>query len=250
MRVRRHVSPTGCDAAREVLWRVGYKGSTRPCTLKGKASDLKLEKEKQINKSACVYVYGVYGAWRVLWRGSVRFLLLGGSKWQMIMYLQAKGKISCKLLMDQNAHVIIYFILKDAWFYSMVDTDGRGCHSCFINCRNVQYFEASHTRQQTAFPMPTKCAISYTGGKDSTLALHRVLAHADEHEVVLLVTFVPANMTRFRAHPVHVVEMQAQAMGLPHQRLEVGGSDYLAGYRRHMEWLKREWGVEVLVTGE
>src|SRR4051812_10892262 len=95
----------------------------------------------------------------------------------------------------------------------------------------------------------TKCAISYTGGKDSTLSLHHVLAQPDRYEVAVLVTFVPANMKRFKAHPVHVIEMQAKAMGLPHLKLEVDGSDYLESYRRHVISLKEEWEVEVLVTG-
>ncbi|RUP13678.1 hypothetical protein BC936DRAFT_139727 [Jimgerdemannia flammicorona] len=96
----------------------------------------------------------------------------------------------------------------------------------------------------------TKCAISFTGGKDSTLALHDVWTQADQYEVVALVTFVPANMKRFRAHPVHVVEVQAQAMGLNYLKMEVGGPDFLASYRDNMLRLRREWGVEILVTGD
>ena len=64
----------------------------------------------------------------------------------------------------------------------------------------------------------SKVAISWTGGKDSSLALHEAVKSSDV--INCLVTFAPIG-EKFLAHPLALMEMQAQALGLPHYVLEV-----------------------------
>jgi diphthamide synthase (EF-2-diphthine--ammonia ligase) len=94
-----------------------------------------------------------------------------------------------------------------------------------------------------------KAALCFTGGKDCTLALHRAIS-SSEYDICLLVTFAPANMQKFKAHPLTVVEMQTQSLGIPHKVYLVEGPDFLGSYRKHITYLREEFGIEALVTGE
>lgn len=94
-----------------------------------------------------------------------------------------------------------------------------------------------------------KAALCFTGGKDCTLALHRAV-RSEEFDICLLVTFAPANMQKFKAHPMSVVEMQTQSIGIPHKVCLVDGPDFLGSYRTHITSLREEYGIEALVTGE
>jgi diphthine-ammonia ligase len=93
-----------------------------------------------------------------------------------------------------------------------------------------------------------KAALCFTGGKDCTLALHRAINSA-KYDICLLVTFAPANMQKFKAHPLTVVEMQTQSLGIPHKIYLVDGPDFLGSYRKHITSLREEFGIEALVTG-
>ncbi|KXZ43388.1 hypothetical protein GPECTOR_92g611 [Gonium pectorale] len=122
-----------------------------------------------------------------------------------------------------------------------------------------------------------RAAISFTGGKDSCAVLHLMrasevalrasegwaeeawradlrerLAQVADCEAVLLVTFVPAGGTQpFKAHPLEVVKLQAQALGLPHVVLEVSPQpSFLDSYRANMAALRERHDVEVLATGD
>lgn len=88
-------------------------------------------------------------------------------------------------------------------------------------------------------------AVLWTGGKDSTLAL---LAAREHLRVTRLVTFVPDPPRPFLAHPVAIMEAQAEALGIPHQCAALRPP--LAGaYEDAIDALADD-GVEVLVTGE
>jgi len=87
--------------------------------------------------------------------------------------------------------------------------------------------------------------VLWTGGKDCSLALHE--ARAAGLDVRTLVTFTP-RAPDFLAHPLPVLELQAQAAGLPHRRLIVD-EPYRDGYERSLRALRDE-GVRVLVTGD
>lgn len=130
-------------------------------------------------------------------------------------------------------------------------------------------------------------AVSFTGGKDSVLALHLAALNisldteaGDEalnalraaaaaaaagsgcgttaaacSTISLLVTFAPAGHDRpgqgFKAHPIPVIRAQARALGIPHIVCEVDPlQSPLEEYMRHMRMLHQQHGITELVTGD
>jgi diphthamide synthase (EF-2-diphthine--ammonia ligase) len=91
-------------------------------------------------------------------------------------------------------------------------------------------------------------ALSFSGGKDCVLALHR--CRAARLRVACLVTFVPAEAPRFLAHPLPVIAAQAAALGLPWRRCPLRGLDYAQSYRGAIAALAADFGVSALVTGD
>lgn len=87
--------------------------------------------------------------------------------------------------------------------------------------------------------------VLWTGGKDSALALHR--AAEAEYSIRELVTFAPPR-ARFRAHPLAVMRMQAEVLGIPHRTIEIR-RPYRASYERALGRLHRA-GIRTLVTGD
>jgi uncharacterized protein (TIGR00290 family) len=63
-----------------------------------------------------------------------------------------------------------------------------------------------------------------------------------------LVTFAPSQ-ERFLAHPLALMELQAQALGLPHHVLAVE-EPYERGYEKAISSLREEHGIDTLVTGD
>ncbi|KAG0319890.1 hypothetical protein BGZ99_004865 [Dissophora globulifera] len=98
--------------------------------------------------------------------------------------------------------------------------------------------------------MAKRAAISFTGGKDCTLSL--CLTKESKHDVVLLVTFGPANFKSFKAHSLAMIKLQAQALGIPHVLVEIGeeGKTHLQCYREQIAALKKEHRLDLLVTGD
>lgn len=78
--------------------------------------------------------------------------------------------------------------------------------------------------------MTPRAAISWSGGKDSYLALHRV---STQFDVVAMVTMFDEDGTRSRSHGLRpdVVEAQAQRLGLTLCAGRASWTDYEAGYR-------------------
>ena len=115
------------------------------------------------------------------------------------------------------------------------------------------------------FAMCTRrAAVSFTGGKDSTLTIHLLTMppeNCDEDlksrlekssgcAVELLVTFLPAGgAADFKAHPLNVMALQAEAMGIKHITMEVD-APYLDSYKNNIRRLKDEFGITVLATGD
>ena len=89
-------------------------------------------------------------------------------------------------------------------------------------------------------------AVSWTGGKDSSLALYEI--ERAEYRVDCLVTFAPSQ-ERFLAHPLAFMKLQAQALGLPHYVIIVE-EPYEQGYESAISSLKQERGIDALVTGD
>lgn len=88
-------------------------------------------------------------------------------------------------------------------------------------------------------------AVLWTGGKDSAVALAEAAARFDE---LCLVTFVPADGSEFKAHPLPLIEAQAAALPWPHRRAVVR-EPYAEGYRAAIAELAAQ-GVGTLVTGD
>jgi diphthine-ammonia ligase len=89
-------------------------------------------------------------------------------------------------------------------------------------------------------------AMLWTGGKDSSLALYE--AAQSGYDVRCLVTFAPAQPD-FLAHPLRFIQMQAQAMALPHYILPVSApfdESYEAGLRK----LRDDMAIQCVVTGD
>jgi len=89
-------------------------------------------------------------------------------------------------------------------------------------------------------------AVSWTGGKDSSLALYE--AEVTGCEVKCLVTFAP-HQERFLAHPLALMRLQARALALPHYVIEVE-EPFERGYENAISSLKKESGIDALVTGD
>lgn len=88
--------------------------------------------------------------------------------------------------------------------------------------------------------------VLWTGGKDCCLALHRVREAG--WEVVGLVTFVPEGEAEFHAHPLPEMAAQAQALGLPWQKVTVS-APFREGYQAALRQL-RAHGADAVVTGD
>lgn len=92
----------------------------------------------------------------------------------------------------------------------------------------------------------SKAAVLWTGGKDSCLAFYE--AQKLGYEVESLITFVPGN-AEFRAHPVSIMKLQAEAMELPHYTIEIR-EPYKKSYEEAISILKEDHGINTLFTGD
>ncbi|MEM0451243.1 MAG: diphthine--ammonia ligase [Nitrososphaerota archaeon] len=90
----------------------------------------------------------------------------------------------------------------------------------------------------------------FTGGKDSTLALERAIEEG--HSIAACLTVVPEpNSWAFHEICLDVTPLQAEAMGIPHLMLRVGGGKVreIEELGRHLAALKDKLGVGGFVTG-
>jgi len=90
-----------------------------------------------------------------------------------------------------------------------------------------------------------KIAVSWSGGMESSLACHKVLKEG--HEVAYLVAFVAETWPSF-CHPLSIMELQAEALGIPLLKLRVK-EPYEKSYREAISHLI-EKGIEGIVTGD
>ena len=95
-----------------------------------------------------------------------------------------------------------------------------------------------------------KLGILFSGGKDSCLAMHKVMK---ENEVVCLISLVSLNPESYMFHTpnIHIVEMQAEAIGLPLVKVETAGEKEkeLADLQKAIEYAKKLYSIEGIVTG-
>jgi diphthamide synthase (EF-2-diphthine--ammonia ligase) len=135
-------------------------------------------------------------------------------------------------------------------------------------------------------PAMDKAAVSFTGGKDSMLALHLVAQNislntqpedaamkalaaaaaqaaraanygtpAASTAISLLVTFAPYGHDKpgkgFKAHPIPAIRAQARALGIPHIVCELDPSlSPLEAYKQQIGMLNSKYGITQLVTGD
>lgn len=95
--------------------------------------------------------------------------------------------------------------------------------------------------------------MAWSGGKDSSLALHRVLSQGT-YEVVALLTTISSEFRRISMHGVReeLLEQQAQALGIPLVKMEVLERTNIV-YEKELERHFREFktqGVEAIIFGD
>lgn len=111
--------------------------------------------------------------------------------------------------------------------------------------RTISCFPTMPVRSRNTNQASRNAVVLWTGGKDSALALHEVSAKGQP--ITALVTFAPRRGA-FRAHPVHVMRLQARALGVRHRLFRLR-PPYRAEYRRVFRRLLRE-GITAVVTGD
>ena len=92
----------------------------------------------------------------------------------------------------------------------------------------------------------SKAAVSWTGGKDSSLAFYE--AKILGYEICSLVTF-DWSQELFLTHPLGLINLQAQALGCPHYRIKVN-EPFDQSYESAISSLKKQHGIDTLVTGD
>ncbi len=93
--------------------------------------------------------------------------------------------------------------------------------------------------------------VSWTGGKESVLALHKCL-HDPTIQVTLLVVFRPPDAD-FLAHSIPLMHAQAKAIGLPLKECEINihdSMDYKQAYAEVLRDLRDSEGVNVIISGD
>jgi diphthine-ammonia ligase len=106
-------------------------------------------------------------------------------------------------------------------------------------------FDSLKSSRLISSDMPN-VAVSWTGGKDSSLALYE--AEVSGCEINCLVTFAPSQGS-FLAHPIALMRLQAQALDLSHYVINVE-EPFEQGYENAISSLKEKHGVDALVTGD
>jgi len=95
-----------------------------------------------------------------------------------------------------------------------------------------------------------RLGVLFSGGKDSTLALHLA---AEKEEVTCLITVVSKNKESFMFHTpnIDVTALQAEALGLPLVSVETEGrkEEELADLEKAIAEAKTKFGIEGVVTG-
>lgn len=95
-----------------------------------------------------------------------------------------------------------------------------------------------------------KLGILFSGGKDSCLAMHKAMK---ENEIVCLISLISSNQESYMFHTpnIHIVEMQAKAIGLPLVKVETAGEKEkeLLDLEKAIECAKKLYLIEGIVTG-
>jgi len=91
-----------------------------------------------------------------------------------------------------------------------------------------------------------KIGVFWSGGKDSALACYKAITEG--HDVAFIITFIFSDWP-FLCHPMPIMELQSEALGIAHLMVKVE-EPYREGYRAVLSRLKKEEGIEGIVTGD
>jgi ABC transporter with metal-binding/Fe-S-binding domain ATP-binding protein len=98
-----------------------------------------------------------------------------------------------------------------------------------------------------------KLGVLFSGGKDSTLALHLVVEKEPQQQIVCLITMVSKNKESYMFHTsnVNITALQAQALGLPLISVVTEGckEEELVDLEKAILQAKIQYGIEGVVTG-
>jgi len=119
-------------------------------------------------------------------------------------------------------------------------------HTKGESSRSTEHFNSPRSSGNRISSGMSKVAVSWTGGKDSSLSLYE--AEVLGCRINCLVTFASSH-ERFLAHPLAFMRLQAQALGLPHHVITVE-EPYERSYENAISSLKEEHGIDALVTGD
>ncbi len=111
--------------------------------------------------------------------------------------------------------------------------------------------EEKHIITDLARVVVLNAVVSWTGGKESVLALHKCI-HDPTIQVTLLVVFRPPDAD-FLAHSIPLMHAQAKAIGLPLKECEVNvqdNMDYKQAYAEVLRDLRDSEGVNVIISGD
>jgi len=92
-----------------------------------------------------------------------------------------------------------------------------------------------------------KVAVSWSGGLESSLALHKAMEEG--HDVVCLVTFVLGKYWPAMGHPPQIMKKQTESIGIPHLLVDVD-EPFKEGYHKAIAKLIKTQGIEGIVTGD
>ena len=95
--------------------------------------------------------------------------------------------------------------------------------------------------------MKQSVVVLWTGGKDSCLALYRCKEMG--HEIKALATFVPENLSEFKAHPREIMLKQAEQLGLPIHFIQIE-APYKESYIEALKWIKDKLSASAVATGD
>ncbi len=91
-----------------------------------------------------------------------------------------------------------------------------------------------------------RVAVSWSGGMESSLACHKVLAQG--YDVACLVTFI-LNSWPSVCHPIPLMHLQSKAIDIPHLKVKVE-EPFREGYGNAVSRLMKTEGIEGIVTGD
>ncbi len=92
-----------------------------------------------------------------------------------------------------------------------------------------------------------RVVVLWTGGKDSCLALFRMLE--SKAHVCALATFVPCADAAFQAHPLETMQRQATELGMHHERIVVS-EPYRRSYEEGLARIKDLFRADAVVSGD